>query len=112
MAIIKGIDIKIIVKTETGRDPFGAPIVTEKAKTVKNVLVNSISTTDILNTVNLTGKTAVYELCIPKGDKTHWENAEVEFYGERWQTIGIPEQWIEEMVPLDWNRKIKVARYE
>ena len=35
----------------------------------------------------------------------------VEFFGQKWRTYGGVQQYIEELVPLDWNKKVKVERY-
>jgi len=112
MGLIKGIDILLIGTIQIGVDDFNSPIFEEKEITVKNVLVSPASTDDITNSVNLTGKKAEYTLGIPKGDTNVWENKEVVFFGERWKTIGIPQQGIESMIPLNWNKKIMVERYE
>jgi hypothetical protein len=112
MGLIKGIDILLIGAIQTGVDDFNSPIFEEKEITVKNVLVSPASTDDITNSVNLTGKKAEYTLGIPKGDTNVWENKEVVFFGERWKTIGIPQQGIEAMIPLNWNKKVMVERYE
>ena len=49
---------------------------------------------------------------IPKGDENNWENKEVLFFGKKWRTIGIAQQGIESLIPLDWNKKVMVERYE
>ena len=98
---------------ETGEvDKTNRPITTDTETTVDNVLYAPVSAEDVINTLNLTGKKAVYQLAIPKGDTNDWENAVVEFLGHTWRTIGIPEEGIVENIPLRWNRKIKVERYE
>ena len=98
---------------DTGeRDKTNRPITTEKLITVDNVLYAPVSSEDVINTLNLTGKKAVYQLAIPKGDTNNWENAQVDFLGRKWRTIGIPEEGIPENIPLKWNRKIKVESYE
>ena len=94
------------------RDKTNRPIMTEVPTTIDGCLYAPVSTEDVLNTVNLTGKTAVYQLAIPKGDTHDWTNAKVKFLGQTWRTIGIPEEGIVENIPLKWNRKIKVERYE
>ena len=110
--MLKGIDVILHNFTEVSRDDFNRPIVEETTTTINNVLVTPVSTQDVIDGVNLTGKTAVYQLCIPKGDTNNWTDAVVEFYGEKWRTIGIPKQYIEDMVPLSWNKQINVERYE
>ena len=102
MALIKGITIQLYEKTtETEPDPFGAPVYTEKAVDVSNVLIKPISEEDAANSLDLTGKKVVYELCIPKGDAHEWTNRKVSFYGQTFRTVGIPTELIESMVPLD-----------
>lgn len=112
MTIIKGIDVILIDKIQNGVDGFGHPIFEDKEILVKNVLVAPASTDDITNSVNLTGKKAEYVVGIPKGDNNTWENKEVLFFGKKWRTIGIPQEGIESMIPLSWNKKVMVERFE
>ena len=97
MTLLKGIDIVLIDKVENGADEFNYPIFVDKEIVVKNVIVAPVKTEDVTNVVNLTGKKAEYQLGIPKGDKNTWENREV---------------GIESMIPLSWNRKVMVEKYE
>ena len=111
MAKIKGITVTLIGKIETGKDPFGKPIYEDVEILVDNVLVSPTSSDDIVNQLNLTGKKAVYTLAIPKGDTNTWEDQEVRFFGEKWRVFGFVTQGIEELIPLDWNKKVMVERY-
>ena len=106
MARIAGITITLIEKIESGKDAFDHTVYSEKRVKVENVLVAPAQT------LNLTGKKAVYNIAIPKGDKHNWKDNIVEFFGEKWQIIGFPQRGIEENIPLDWNQKWMVARYE
>lgn len=112
MAILKGMTVTLINKIPNGVDPFDNPIYKEMEIKVDNVIVAPASTDDITNSLNLTGRKAVYTLGIPKGDTHDWENAEVRFFNERWRTFGIPIEGIEALVPLDWHKKVMVERYE
>ncbi len=112
MTPIKGMTVQINVKTQTGTDAFGSPVYTEAAEDVQNVLVSPVSTSDAIDELNLTGRRIAYELCIPKGDTHVWENTTVSFYGEHWRTVGMPIEYIDELVPLGWNKKVKVERNE
>lgn len=112
MGRIKGITVTLINKREIGRDAFNHPIEEDMEIPVENVLVAPASADDISTSINLTGRKAVYTLAIPKGDTNKWENAEVRFFGERWQVLGIPLEGIEHLIPLDWNKKVTVARFE
>ena len=109
---IKGITVTLINKKEVGRDPFNKPIYEDVEIEVDNVLVSPTSTDDIVNQLNIDGKKAVYTLAIPKGDTNNWEDAEVIFFGKRWRTFGIPIQGIDHLIPLTWNKKVMVERYE
>lgn len=111
MALLKGKTIILYEKVQTGTDAFNAPTYTEISVEVENVLICPASTEAITDGLQLHGKHAVYELCIPKGDTNDWENRTVEFFGEKWHTFGVPLEWIEENIPLPWNRKVKVERY-
>lgn len=110
--MIEGITVILYDKIQTKTDPFGAPIYEETEIPVSNVLVSPTTSDDIVNTMNLTGRKAVYTLAIPKGDNHNWENKKVRFFGEDWQTFGIPLEGMEHLIPLDWNKKVMVERYE
>lgn len=110
--MLKGITVTLYTKTQTGKDAFNRPVYTEQAVQVDNVLVSPASTSETLETVNLTGKKAVYTLGIPKGDNHDWKDKKVEFFGETFKTFGEPLKGIDDMIPLEWNTKIQVERYE
>jgi len=110
-SMIQGIPVILYQTTQTGVDALNAPVYSETPVTVDNVLVCPVSTEDIISGIQLYGKHAVYELCIPKGDSHDWESKTVEFMGKKWRTFGIPQEWIPENVPLSWNKKVKVERY-
>ena len=110
--MIKGITVTLINKKEVGKDPFGNPIYDDVEIEVDNVLVSPVSTEDIVHTLELTGKKAVYTLAIPKGDENDWEDAEVIFFNKKWRTFGFVTEGIEHLIPLDWNKKVMVERYE
>ncbi|MCO5404435.1 hypothetical protein [Enterococcus faecalis] len=111
MVKLKGITIILVDKVEIERDPFDKPIYEDKDIEVENVLIQPTSTDDVVNQMNLTGKKAVYTLAIPKSDSHDWENKEVKFFGKRWRTVGFPTEGIEDLIPLDWNKKVMVERY-
>jgi hypothetical protein len=110
--MIKGITVTLINKKEVGKDPFNKPIYKDVEIPVGNVLVSPTSTDDIVNQLNIDGKKAVYTLAIPKNDKNNWEDAEVFFFGKRWRTFGMPTEGIDHLIPLEWNKKVTVERYE
>lgn len=110
--MIKGITVILINKVENGRDAFNHPTYNEEEIPVENVLVASASTTEMVDMMNLTGKKAVYNIAIPKGDNHVWKDQKVKFFGQIWQVIGFPQRGIDENIPLEWNEKWLVAAYE
>lgn len=112
ITMIKGIPVLLTVKKQTGTDDFNRPIYSETTETVENVLVGSPSADEVINEMNLSGKRIAYTLAIPKGDSHDWTDTLVEFWGMKFRTVGIPVQGIEDNIPLDWNKKVQVERYE
>ena len=112
MGKIHGIQITLIDKQVVSTDPFGSPVVKDVEITIDNAIVAPATTEDVTNQLSLTGKKISYTIGIPKGDTNDWENKEVRFFGKRWKTIGIPLEGIEDLIPLEWNKKVMVERYE
>lgn len=112
MTRIRGMTVTLISKVETGEDEFGRPTYRDLAIPVDNVLVAPVTSEDAVNALDLHGKRAVYVLGIPKSDTHDWEDVEVRFFDETWRTFGKPMEGIEEMIPLEWNKKVMVERYE
>lgn len=109
---LKGITVTLYEAQQTGVDGFGASIYEEVPVPVENVLVAPSSQNEILDATNLYGRKAIYTLGIPKGDAHQWENRKVSFFGQDWRAFGIPLQGQDELIPLAWNKKVMVERYE
>ncbi len=109
--MIKGTTVILLQQIETGRDAFNYPIYTEQEIPIDNVLVAPVSSDDVVSTLNLYGKKAVYQLGIPKTDSHVWENQKVRFFGKTFSVFGFELQGIEENIPLKWNRKVFVEVY-
>lgn len=109
--LIKGIDVKIYVKTQSGVDGFNRPIFSETEEVVHNVIVQPTSSNDVLDRLNITGKTAVYTLGIPKDDNHDWNNVRVSFFGKDFHTFGEVTEGIDHLMPLEWNKKVMVENY-
>lgn len=110
--MIRGLDITLYAKKQAGVDAFGAPVWEETPETVHNVLVGQPSAEAVVNELQLCGRRIAYTLAIPKGDAHDWDNVTVEFFGQKFRTFGGVTQGIEAMVPLAWNKQVKVERYE
>lgn len=109
---MRGITITLHNKVQTGTDEFNAPIYADQDVTVDNVLVGEPSGDEIVQDLNLYGKRLAFVLAIPKGDEHDWTDVEVSFFGQKFRTYGEPTQGIEHLIPLSWNKKVKVERYE
>ena len=109
-----GITITLIAKTQTGTDALNRPIYSEAEVNVDNVLVGQPTEDEIANTMSLYGKRVAYTLAIPKGDANVWEDTFVilpEPFAGKYKTIGYPTAGIDALIPLSWNKKVKVERY-
>ena len=109
---IRGITVVLYETKEVGKDGFNRPIYEEVEVNIDNVLVAPSSSDDIIASTDLAGKKAVYTLAIPKGDTHTWENKKVKFFDQMWHVFGFALQGIDENIPLDWNKKVMVERYE
>lgn len=110
---MKGITVTLYERTQTGTDELNHPIYAETPVSVDNVLVAPVSTQEVLETFNLTGRKAVYQLAIPKRDMNNWTSGgRVNFFGHDWRIIEISQEGIESLIPLAWNKKVRVERYE
>ena len=109
---MRGITITLYEAVESGKNAFNEATYTETPVEVDNVLIAPASESEILDAINLYGRKAVYVLGIPKGDMHEWENRKVTFFGENWRVFGIPSEGLEHLIPLDWNKKVMVERYE
>lgn len=109
---MKGITVTLYADIQTGANPFGEAEYTELPIEVNNVLVAPASSQEILDTMNLYGKKAVYTLGIPKGDTHDWKDKRITFFDEDWISFGEPLKGIDALVPTSWNMKVMVARCE
>ena len=109
---MRGITVTLQVLTATGStDSFGAPTYTESSTTVDNVLVGEPSSDQITEELNLHRKHLAYVLAIPKGDSNTWEDRTVTFFGKTFKVYGEVTEGIDHLIPLSWNKKVKVERY-
>lgn len=113
---LKGRTITLFEKVKIGTDAFNRDIFEEVGTQVDNVLWNFSNSDDITTSTDLFGKKAVITLCIPKGDTHNWKDAKVivtsstDTYTLR--TFGFPIEGIEELIPLQWNKKVLCEMYE
>lgn len=107
---LNGITIQLEVATVTDTDEFNVPVQATEWVDVENVLVGQPTDAEQVDAMNLYGKRAVYILGIPKGDENVWTSGlRVSFFDEEFRIFGHTIQGIEDMIPLDWNKKVMVA---
>lgn len=112
---MKTVSVTLMSKTQSGVDAFNHPTYTETEVSVSGVLVGEPSTNDITNAYTTYGSKLVYTLAIPKGDSNIWENAKVVLpdpFAGTYHVVGIPTAGIEDNIPLRWNKKVHLERYE
>ena len=61
--MLKGIDVTLYEKTQTGTDEADAPVYAETPVTVHNVLVGEPSAEEITTELQLTGRRLAYTTC-------------------------------------------------
>lgn len=96
---------------QIGVDGFNAPIYATQELQIDNVLICPVSRDDIVSTLDLYGKKAVYKICIPKGDTNIWKNQKVAFLVHKWDVFTFPLNGFDEYMLLDWNKQYFVERY-
>jgi len=112
---MKTVTVKLIKKTEGQPDPFGQPTYTEEVVDVPGVLVGEPSSEDVTNAYTMHGAKLAYTLAIPKGDTNDWKDTTVILSGPfagTYHTVGLPTAGIDENIPLRWNKKVHLERYE
>lgn len=111
-----GMTVILYNKTQTGTDPLGAPIYTETAEYVDDVLIGEPSTDDVTSSTNLFGKQLLCMLAIPKGDSHDWTDKKVSWTDAQGNiqtvhTFGFPILGVEANVPTRWHMKIRCEAY-
>ena len=110
---MRGMMITLYDRVQTGVDALNKPVYREVPVEVDNVLVAPSSAVEVLEQTNLNGRRGEYVMAIPKGDAHEWiSGKKVSFFGRDWRIIEMPEEGIEWLIPLDWNKKVRVERYE
>ena len=114
--MLRGLTITLYTEEQTGTDPFGAPIMTENAVEVPNVLVAEPLTEDLAAATALYQKTIRYMLGIPKGDAHDWQDKHVSWtdaYGRtiHCRTFGFPITGVEANIPGPWHMKVRCEDY-
>ena len=114
---MRGMTVTLYAKVQSGTDPFGAPVWTERPVTVENVLIGQPETDEITDSADLQGKRIDYVLGIPKGDGHEWKDRRVEWtdaYGQtiRAKTFGFPITGVEALIPGPWHMKVRCRRVD
>lgn len=113
--MFKGTTVLLHVKRRIGTDDFGTPEYEDGGTAeIKNVLIGQPSEMDVI-TANQMGKHIAYTLGIPVSDDHDWTDADVEFWGRKFRTVGITVQGMGGLVPPVWGevrKNIVVEAYE
>lgn len=111
-SMIKGVTVTLYERVAAGKDDFNKTIYDERPVEITNVLIEPVSSEDVINERNLSGVNIVYRLAIPKGDAHEWRGCRVRLFEEDFEVVGEPVRGIEANIPLEWNSKVVVKRYE
>lgn len=111
MGRIKGVSVVLHARTIDEYDPLGNPVYKTADITVHNVLWNVTTADDLIDSTRLEGTQERYTLAIPKGDQNTWLENTVTFNGKTFHCYAESEG-IESLIPLGWNKKVLVERYD
>lgn len=110
---MRGITVELYDRVQVDVDPLYQSVYRDRLVNVENVLVAPASAVEVANQNNLYGGRIDYVLAIPKGDAHDWSaGKKVGFFGQEWIIVEIPEEGIDWLIPLSWNKKVMVMRYE
>lgn len=115
MIHLHGVQVILLARAQTDTDSLGRPVYTTEPVIIDNVLVGQPSTEDITSSTNLSGHKIHYVLGLPKGDDHTWDNTDVILptpWSCKCRVVGAPIEGIESNIPLLWNRKVLLERYE
>lgn len=112
MSLLHGVPIQYVHRKKVSEDEWHQPIFGEEYETIDNVLVAPVSQMGIPEQEDLQKKKKQKMLGIPKGDNHDWKDCVVLIDGERYESVGFPEEGIEDLVPGPWHKKVKVQLYE
>lgn len=115
MSMIRGEVVCLIDRVLIGEDDFGAPLYQETRVDVPNVLImpsTMAAATAVVDSTGLHSRKAQAMICIPRDDDHEWADRTVEFWGKTWHVFSPAEEWMDGMVPLQWNRRYQVEAYE
>lgn len=73
-----------------------------------DIVLHNGETSELISNV-LVGEpsSGVFTLGIPKGDKHDWNDRIISVFGQKYRTVGIPEQGIEANIPGPWHKKVR-----
>lgn len=114
---MRGVTVTLLDRTQTGTDPFGAPVWAETPVQVDNVLIGEPTSDEILSATELYGKRLRCMIAVPKGDGHVWTDRTVAWtdaYGRahRLRTFGPPIVGVEALVPGPWHMKVRCEELE
>lgn len=116
MSLIKGVTVTLYESTVVGVDAFNAPVISETAVNVDNVLITPAAPEDVTSEYELYGKHIAFTLHISKGDNHNWLDAKVVLpapWSKTVKTYGDYQIWDAQNIPhTKWNKNIKVEAYE
>lgn len=115
---MRGVTVTLYERTKTSSvDDFGAPVYTETATSVDNVLIGEPTSEEIAAATDLYGKRIRWMLGIPKGDTHAWRDSRIDWtdaYGvtHKMRSFGFPITGIEQLIPTAWHMKVRVEEIE
>lgn len=110
--MIRGRQITLHRPKSTSVDGFNNQVIEWEDETIKNVLIEPLSTTDLTTIERVNGDKVSLKLHLPKTYQLDTRGCECTVDGYRYKVIGAPTPYMQENTPTKWNYPIEVERID
>lgn len=107
--MIKGETVVVRTFTDGEADPFGNVSQVATEETVKEVLVQVGSTSDLAGSIRPDGVEVKFTLHFPKTYNVDLRGAHIQVRGEWFEVVGSPSWYTKENCPTKWNYPVEVS---
>lgn len=110
--MIKGTQVTVKSRVQTGIDGFNNPIYAYVFEDVENVLIQPSVRNDFTDSNRQDGDRIRYQLHFPKTFDKELRNTEILVRGTYYKVVGSPDHYMIENTPTDWWMPVEVEIIE
>lgn len=111
MSLIKGREVTVIRRVQTGTDNYNAPVYETKEEPVPGVLPQPGSVAD-LEDERPDGSVVSMTFHFPKGYGKSLRGCSIAYDGNVYRVIGDPQPYVEENTPGEWDMPVETERVD